>query len=215
MKEYLLMFKNTFNYKHKSSRREFWMAVLWNIIVSTSLSLLSLPYLPDMRLVNIASTALVSLYDVIVFLPMLSLTVRRIRDVGRSPWILLWTLTWFGVFYVLYILCQPSNFRVKAWYADYDKNPDQINLEKNNQNSTMDVSSSQFSQDCKKNGDVIENAPNQNAEISQNNEYKNNQKSNIQNDSVEKIIDELNELKLQGRISDDEYQSILNSLIKK
>lgn len=182
MKEYSLMFKNALNFKGKSSRREYWMAVAVNALVSLILSFTALPFIYDTQIYGVASTSVISLYEIIIFVPMLALTVRRIRDVGKSPWNILWAITWVGVIYLLILLSKPSNFRVNAWYANYKDNPDQIILE--------DEKKSEQTQ--------------------QTNSF-----ANQQDDSIEKIIDDLNKLKMEGKISQYDYDELIKKLTKK
>ena len=171
MKEYILMLKNTFKFSGKSSRREFWMAVLVNSIISILLVVFVLPFIGSPEVFIKAFYAVAGLYEVLVFIPMLSLTVRRLHDVGRSGWyVLIGAIALIGEILLIYWLAQPSDFRVNVWYAGYKDNPDEIKLEESQKTST---------------------------------------------DSVEKIIAELNELKLNNKISQKEYDEILSQLSKK
>lgn len=42
-------------------------------------------------------------------------TVQRLHDVGHSGWNYLWNLTGIGVFYVLYLVVQPTNWNEQRW----------------------------------------------------------------------------------------------------
>ena len=44
-----------------------------------------------------------SIFGLLVSIPSLSLTVRRLHDVNKSGWNMLWILTLIGAFYVLYL----------------------------------------------------------------------------------------------------------------
>lgn len=44
-----------------------------------------------------------SIYSLLVFVPSLAVTVRRLHDTGRSGWNYLWVLTCIGILYVLYL----------------------------------------------------------------------------------------------------------------
>ena len=44
-----------------------------------------------------------SIFRLMVFIPSISLTVRRLHDVNKSGWNILWILTFIGAFYVLYL----------------------------------------------------------------------------------------------------------------
>ena len=44
-----------------------------------------------------------SIFQILCLIPSLSVTVRRLHDVNKSGWNILWSLTVVGVFYVLYL----------------------------------------------------------------------------------------------------------------
>tara|TARA_B100000886_G_scaffold212444_1_gene147184 strand:+ start:247 stop:465 length:219 start_codon:yes stop_codon:yes gene_type:complete len=44
-----------------------------------------------------------SIFRLMVFIPSISLTVRRLQDVNKSGWNMLWILTLIGSFYVLHL----------------------------------------------------------------------------------------------------------------
>ena len=44
-----------------------------------------------------------TIYGLVVLIPSLSVTVRRLHDVNKSGWNILWILTIFGAFYVIYL----------------------------------------------------------------------------------------------------------------
>lgn len=41
--------------------------------------------------------------------------IERLHDTGHSGWNWIWNLTGIGAFYVLYLLCQPTNWNEKRW----------------------------------------------------------------------------------------------------
>jgi len=43
------------------------------------------------------------LFNLIVFIPSLSVTIRRLHDVNKSGWNLLWYLTIIGTLYIFYL----------------------------------------------------------------------------------------------------------------
>ena len=53
-----------------------------------------------------------------IFLPLyIAVLIRRMHDVGKSGWTLLWSLTGIGVFYLLYLDVQPSQQNENPWGA--------------------------------------------------------------------------------------------------
>lgn len=67
-----LFFKNYINFKGRSRRSEYWWVCLFNMIVSTVLTIA----LPDIA----------GLWTLVVCIPSLSLMVRRLHDIGKSGW---------------------------------------------------------------------------------------------------------------------------------
>ena len=43
------------------------------------------------------------IFNLVCIIPSISVTVRRLHDVNKSGWNMLWALTIIGVFYVLYL----------------------------------------------------------------------------------------------------------------
>ena len=48
-------------------------------------------------------------WGLVIFVPNIAVTARRLHDTNRSGWQQLWVLTIVGVFYVIYLLVQPSD----------------------------------------------------------------------------------------------------------
>ncbi|MEF9952141.1 MAG: DUF805 domain-containing protein [Clostridium sp.] len=76
MKWYILRWKRTFDFSGRSRRSEYWMSFLFDIIFIVALVIV------DMVL-NLG-TILPSIYSIVIFLPNLSCTIRRIHDIGKS-----------------------------------------------------------------------------------------------------------------------------------
>lgn len=92
-KEYVDMFKRWNDFEGKSTRREFWMAVLVNFVISFVLGLI-LPFIGY-------------LYGLVVLIPGLAVAIRRMHDIGKSGWNLLWSLLpIIGTIYVIYLLAK-------------------------------------------------------------------------------------------------------------
>lgn len=75
----------------RARRREFWMFNLFNTLFAIILLLidnalgLSLDYVGN----NLGAGYLYSLYSLLVFIPSLALSVRRLHDISKSGWMLL------------------------------------------------------------------------------------------------------------------------------
>lgn len=116
MNEFILMWKNALDFKGRSRRREYWMAYLISVILAAII----------FGLVAITGSSifmgLYGLYALALFLPSLSMAVRRLHDVGKSGWYYLIMFIPFGVFYVLYLFCQDSEAKTNQWGEDPKKN---------------------------------------------------------------------------------------------
>jgi len=91
LKAYKNMWRNTFDFKGRSTRKEYWIPVAIHavLMILAALSLwvgIYLTYSFVVFWVCIAVTVVLCLYQVVALLPMVSLTVRRLRDGGKSAW---------------------------------------------------------------------------------------------------------------------------------
>lgn len=89
MKEFLDVFKKTLDFKSRSRRKEYWMFILFTSIISVVLSIieivLGLEIATDIGLLS-------TIFTLIILIPSLSVTVRRLHDIGRTGW---WVLLSF------------------------------------------------------------------------------------------------------------------------
>lgn len=93
MNWYLKVLKNFKNFDGRASRQEYWMFVLFNVIVSLVLSFIG---------AMIGFPSLANIYSLVVLIPSIAVAVRRMHDIGKSGWY------GFIPFYNLYLACQPS-----------------------------------------------------------------------------------------------------------
>lgn len=82
--EYIQMFKRWNDFSGKSNLKEFWMPVLINVIISAIFQILA-------QLAGFFNTVY-GIYGLIILIPFLALNIRRLHDVGKSGWYLLWYL---------------------------------------------------------------------------------------------------------------------------
>lgn len=81
MEWYLKVLKNYVGFQGRARRKEYWMYILFNVIISIVISILeSFLHL---------SSLLTGLYSLFVLLPLIALGIRRLHDTGRSGWWLL------------------------------------------------------------------------------------------------------------------------------
>ena len=102
-----LFFKNYVNFNGRSTRSEYWWYVLFNSIVVLVLGFIA-------KLVGISDAAgnspLTSIWSLVVFIPGLSICVRRLHDIGKS-WVsmLIVLIPLAGIIIYIVWMCQPSD----------------------------------------------------------------------------------------------------------
>ena len=113
---YKQMFIRTFDFKGKSTIAEFWIAFLYSMLFSVCAELIALPLIFNFNAFYNTAIALSSLYEVVIFIPMLALTIRRLHDANHSAWALLWLLIPFvGMIVLIVYLASPSQTQVSIW----------------------------------------------------------------------------------------------------
>ena len=88
------VFQNFANFSGRARRSEYWYFVLFNVIVSAALSVFNkqVPTQVAGEVMMITQNKILSAYQLLVFIPSLAVTVRRLHDVGKSGWNYLWIL---------------------------------------------------------------------------------------------------------------------------
>lgn len=221
MKEYKDMFTRAFDFKGKSSLKEFWICVLLDIIFSACCYFFALPFINDIKIFKTVGYSVSSLYSLVVFIPMLALVFRRLHDSGHSGWwILIALVPFFGEIVIIMFLCQPSSFSVNPWYNGYkqeDKTIEQIKAENGINQSNQETQTSQQSAVQNQQTDQTKN---------QNNVDEKEQDDVIKvNDSQVKIDDkprsrgekiaDLQALRDNGAITKEEYEKSLFNILTK
>ena len=78
MQAYLSMWKNYVNFKGRTTVKGYWLAVLFNFLVSLILSIL-------VSFADVLSI-LALLYSLAGIIPGLALSIRRLHDINKSGW---------------------------------------------------------------------------------------------------------------------------------
>lgn len=123
-------FNNYVNFSGRATRKEYWFAYLWLLIFQTGLYLLALPFvfsaigwaMDDLEYFFPALfgmgwyVAVWFLYSLIVFLPSLSLLVRRIHDTGKDGlWILMLLVPFANIVFFFIWTLTPSENKPNKW----------------------------------------------------------------------------------------------------
>lgn len=101
MQEYVAMWTNYFNFGGRTTRRGYWMAYLFNFIVTFVLGLVA-NFVP-------ALSFLASIYALAILIPSLAIIIRRLRDAGKGwGWIFINFVPLIGQIIFLVFLCSKS-----------------------------------------------------------------------------------------------------------
>lgn len=124
---YFVPVVTNFSFKGRTSRKQYWMYVLFNLIISNICF-----NLPQKILAPAYGESPTPLYGLFVVLGLIysfgmlvqsiAIMVRRLHDIGKSGWWALLLLTVIGVFVLIYFLCQKGDEQANA-YGDVVQNP--------------------------------------------------------------------------------------------
>ena len=88
-------FNKYFDFKTRSSRKEFWYWQLFRILM-----FLSITYLESLGL-----SGLLFISNFIFLIPEVAVSIRRLHDINKSGWWILLTLTIIGIIPLTYFYC--------------------------------------------------------------------------------------------------------------
>lgn len=101
---YVSYWKKILDFEGKTNRKDYWMVVLANILISAVTGVLML-----IPFVSYIVYVLDSLYGVAVILPSIAIGVRRLHDTNRSGlWLLLGFIPIVGIIILIVWFCEPS-----------------------------------------------------------------------------------------------------------
>ena len=110
MDSYIKMWKNYFNFQDRTTRKDYWMSVLINFLIAIVLGFFSglftnFPIIGKLNIMDLISY----IYFILILIPGLAQSVRRMHDVNKSGWYLLMSLIPIvGWIIVLVQECSPS-----------------------------------------------------------------------------------------------------------
>ncbi len=99
-----LGFNNYFQFEGRSSRGAYWFFSLFLLIVSIITAIFDVLFFPGNEL-----TPLSSIFSLATLVPSVSISVRRLHDIGRSGWWNLLAFTIIGIIPLIYWVLQPGN----------------------------------------------------------------------------------------------------------
>ena len=110
LEAYKTFWVKSFDFTGKTRRIDFWLAFIANILALTLVIVVGALCAPVFTgLSSALPTILVSLYAIATILPNISIQVRRLRDAGHSPWLILISLVpYVGGIALLVLYCRAS-----------------------------------------------------------------------------------------------------------
>lgn len=110
LEAYKKFWKNSFDYKGKSNRKEYWYVALMNMFIGFVLGVsLGLTTVMASEAVVLGVTLGVLAYCILVLPPSISLSVRRLRDGGfHWAFIFLYLIPTIGSIVLFVLYCMPT-----------------------------------------------------------------------------------------------------------
>jgi uncharacterized membrane protein YhaH (DUF805 family) len=98
-------FRNYVNFSDRAVRSEFWYFVLFMFIIGIIAQLLDV-YFFSLQAVVAGIGPIYALTTLVLFLPGLAVSVRRLHDIDRTGWWVLLYITVIGTLWLIYWACQ-------------------------------------------------------------------------------------------------------------
>lgn len=120
MSDFFIVMRRWKDFGGRSSRREYWMFVLWYSLILVLLSVLdnfvfgSAGAIGGTRDIDATTSVTVALnffnaFYLLTLVPSISVSVRRLHDINRTGWWLLISLTIIGIIPLLYWSIKPGD----------------------------------------------------------------------------------------------------------
>jgi uncharacterized membrane protein YhaH (DUF805 family) len=114
MNWFLQALKRWSDFNGRSRRMEYWMFVLFNIVIGTVLSFID--YMLGMLNTTTGVGPLGGLFSLAMLIPGIAVTIRRLHDTGRSGWwILIVLVPVIGAIWLLVLMVLDSHRETNAW----------------------------------------------------------------------------------------------------
>ena len=101
---YRRMWENWSDFSSRSTRPAFWYPWLMHLIIIVVLSLLT-----RVTAIGLIASIVGMIYSLLLIVPAIAISIRRLHDIGRSGWwLLLWFLPIIGWIMLIVFFLQPS-----------------------------------------------------------------------------------------------------------
>lgn len=117
MNWYVKCLKQYADFSGRARRKEYWMFVLFNVLISIALSIVDgvLGFSAEASSIGILG----GIYSLAVLIPGIAVCVRRLHDVGKSGWYyLLFLIPIIGAIILLVWFCTEGERSTNAWGED-------------------------------------------------------------------------------------------------
>jgi len=106
------VFSNFFQISGRSVRSEYWYFILFTLIVGICLSfvdaeIFNLSWIDFLNSEEIGAT--LSIFNLAILIPTITVCARRFHDIGRSGWWMLIPLTIIGIIPFIYWMCKEGD----------------------------------------------------------------------------------------------------------
>ena len=115
-------FSKSFNFDDRATRAEFWLSLLFAYV-----AFLVPIYFAATVYVAVKSDALfailialVACFALVLFIPFLAVSVRRLHDTGKSGWLLLLHFVPLGQLVIFYFMLEPSDLHENKYGPNED-----------------------------------------------------------------------------------------------
>ena len=141
MKYFFLAFKKWNDINGRANLKEFWYFVLFSFIFSILIGLVEILYydIPADEIEDFSGGILSLIYSILLFIPNITLTIRRLHDVNKSGWNLLWSLTIIGILYVLFLNILKGSKGDNDYGSPSDNQPDYKNMNEDDKQKEDEV----------------------------------------------------------------------------
>ena len=110
-----LFFKNFFAFEGRSSRGAYWWVTLALVILTIITMMIDGILFPGNP-----ATPVSNIFSLLTLVPSISVSVRRLHDIGRSGWWVLLVFTIIGIIPIIFWACKPGDRAENKFGADVE-----------------------------------------------------------------------------------------------